>query len=360
MPLAPRPVLCAFLLVTAGTAACRRTNLRETESEPPIPVVAEAVQVGSIHGVVSATGVVEALPGADFLAIAPQSGRIVEMPKQVGDAVKAGDLLVRLEFPSLRTENAARAAAAKSLELRLQNAKVAQARVHRLQELGAASQREVDDADAEVNGAETEIADARAAQSAADALGRLTTILAPFSGLVAERPHNPGDAVGTSTSDVIIRVIDPRQVEVAASVAVAQASRFAVGASARGTTEMRSTQEVLRVVSRAEPEAGATTVAVRLAFVVATELAPGIQLGIEIDAEQHSNVPLLPAIAVVHDTQGAAVFVAAGAQARRRAVVTGLSDAERVEILSGVKPGEMVVTQGQSNLRDGSAITIGQ
>jgi multidrug efflux pump subunit AcrA (membrane-fusion protein) len=52
--------------------------------------------------------------------------------------------------------------------------------------------------------------------------------------------------------------------------------------------------------------------------------------------------------------------VAAGNQAHKRPVVPGLVDAERVEIRSGLKAGEMIVTQGQSNLRDGSAITIGQ
>ena len=312
---------------------------KESESESPIPVVVEPVQLGNIRGVVSATAVVEALPGADFVAIAPEPGRIVEISKKAGDEVKAGDVLVRFEFPSLRAEGAVRAASAKSADLRLQNAKVMQARVHKLLDLGAASQREVDEADAEANDAETEIAQARAAQNAADALGQRTTIRAPFSGVVAERLHNPGDLVGASTNDVILRVIDPRQVEVVASVPVAEATRFADGTSARGVSEGKSTPEVLRVVSRAQPNPGATAVAVRLAFVESTELAPGTQLGLEIDAEQHSNVPLVPAIAVVKDGNESAVFVAAGNQARRRPVVPGVVDAERVEIRSGVKAG---------------------
>jgi multidrug efflux pump subunit AcrA (membrane-fusion protein) len=54
------------------------------------------------------------------------------------------------------------------------------------------------------------------------------------------------------------------------------------------------------------------------------------------------------------------VFVAAGNQARKRPVVLGVQDAERVEIRSGLKAGELIVTQGQSNLRDGSAISISQ
>src|SRR5437667_236081 len=143
---ASRPLLiCASLFLVAGTAACHRAASKGAESEPPIPVVVEAVQIGAIRAVVNATAVVEALPGADFAA----------------------------------------------------------------------------------------------AQRVADAAGQHTTLRAPFSGVVAERLHNPGDLVGTSTADVIIRVIDPRQVDVLASVPVKDAGRFADGASARGVTTTR-------------------------------------------------------------------------------------------------------------------------
>jgi len=323
-------------------------------------VVAEPVQLGAIHAVVSATAVVEALPGADFAAVAPQEGRIVEVPSKAGDKVKAGDVLVRFEFPSLRAEEPVRAAAAKRADTRLQRAKEAQARVQKLVAMGAASRQEGDEADREVNDAETEVQQFALAKASADAAGQRASIRAPFDGVVAERLHNPGDLVGTSTTDVIIRVIDPRQVEVLASVPAAEAGRFPDGASARGVTTAKTAPEALRVVSRAQPEAGATAVPVRLAFLGATDLTPGTELGVEIDAEQRSNVPLVPAIAVVKDAGNAFVFVAAGSEARKRQVTLGVEDAERVEIRSGVKVGELIVTQGQSNLREGSAISISQ
>ena len=70
MPLLPRRLACACLLLVAGTAACRRGTTKEAESEPPIPVVTEAVQLGNIRAVVSATGVVVALPGGGHTAYA--------------------------------------------------------------------------------------------------------------------------------------------------------------------------------------------------------------------------------------------------------------------------------------------------
>jgi RND family efflux transporter MFP subunit len=356
MPFARLALICGCIVI-AGAVACHRATPAERESEPPIPVVTEPVRLGDIHAVVSATGVVEALPGADFAALAPELGRIVEIPKKVGDKVKAGDVLVRFEFPSSRAEDSVRAANAKRADVRLQTAKLAQARVQKLLSLGAASQQEMDSADREVHDAEVEVATYDEAQNAAAALGKLTTIRAPFDGIVSERLHEPGDLVGAATNDVIVRVIDPRQVQVAASVPVADAGRFPDGASARGVAVTRSVAEPLRVSSRTPPEPGATTVSVKLAFLEPTELAPGVELGIEIDAEQHSNVPLVPAVAVVKDGTQASVFVVAGDIARKRHVEIGVEDSQRMEIRSGVKPGESIVVQGQSNLRDGSVIT---
>jgi RND family efflux transporter MFP subunit len=359
MSLSPRAVICASILLAAGAAACRRGTPKATETEAPIPVIAEAVELGDIRGMVSATGMVAALPGADFAATPFETGRIVEISKQVGDHVKSGEVLVRFEFPALGAESAARAAAVKSADLLLQSAKLVQTRVHSLFDHGAASHKEVDDADQDVSNADAALTEARASQIATDALGQRTTIRAPFDGVVAERLHNPGDLVGAGTSDSILRVIDPRQVEIVATVAVADLTRFAVGASAHAVSEGKATPELLRVVSRPEPAPGATTVPVRLTFEQPTEMAAGTQVGIEIDAEQRSNVALVPATAVVRDAANhAAVFVAAGNQASRRPVVPGLVDTAHVEIRSGVRAGELVITQGQGDLRDGTAISV--
>jgi multidrug efflux pump subunit AcrA (membrane-fusion protein) len=98
---------------------------------------------------------------------------------------------------------------------------------------------------------------------------------------------------------------------------------------------------------------------VTLMFDALTELKPGVEVGVELDAEQRSNVPLVPAIAVLKDPAGNPyVMVAVGTVAQRRPVVTGLTETEAIEIQSGVKPGELVITHGHSTLKDGAPITV--
>ncbi len=362
-----RPALAVCLAIFPG---CNRSASREADVEASIPVIAEPVRLGNIRATISATGVVAALPGAEFTIIAPQPARILEITRAVGDAVKTGDVIVRFEFPSLGAQTAASAATVKAADLRVQQAKLAQARVRSLLSRGAASQREMDDADLEATLAENELAAARAAMSAAEALGQNTTVRAPFDGMVAERLHTPGDQVRPDPDDPIIRLIDPKQVQVTTILPVADLTRFTIGAPARAVAEAAPLRGgtaaprepgplLLHVVSRPLPEAGAASVLVTLAFDSPTDLPAGTQVGLEIDAEQRSNVPLVPATAVLRESDNTSiVVVAAGGIARRKPVVTGVMDGQYVEIRSGLKAGELIITQGHSSLRDGTPISV--
>jgi len=146
---------------------------------------------------------------------------------------------------------------------------------------------------------------------------------------------------------------------VMATLPIADTMRFVVGATARAIAQGQSQPDLLRVATRPAPEAGAKTVDVTLAFDTPTTLQPGTEVGLEIDAEQRSNVPLVPAVAVIKDNPAQPiVVVAAGSVAQRRPVVIGLVDAENIEILSGLKPGELIITQGHSTLRDGTPVSV--
>jgi multidrug efflux pump subunit AcrA (membrane-fusion protein) len=68
---------------------------------------------------------------------------------------------------------------------------------------------------------------------------------------------------------------------------------------------------------------------------------------------------LIPIPALVREGEETAVFVVIGDKAQRRPVQIGLTDGEHVEIISGVKAGEMVVVDGQAGLPDGAPVRVG-
>jgi len=351
----------ALLVVLCASIGCRGPEDEEVETESVVSVVAEAARVGTVRAVIHATGLVSPAPGAELIVTAPEAGRIVEMPKAEGDRVRSGDVLVRFEIPSLAAEAERSRAAVRAAEARAQIAETAHGRAQELFDRGVAARREVEDADRELSEARAALEQARAGFEASQTLASRATVHATFDGIVARRTHNPGDLVEASAGDPVLRVIDPGRLEVQASVPIADLSRIVIGARAHITVASDAEPLALQVVSRpAAVEPGTAAAPVRLAFVASTQLAAGTPVQVDIDAEEHAGVVLVPAAAVLYEGGEASVFIAAGDKAQRRIVQTGLSDASFVELRSGVLAGELVITRGQNGLPDGASIALGE
>ncbi len=349
-------IICLSALI-AGSA-CSQQSAEEVASEAVVPVTTAAATTGDIRATLTVTGTVTAAPGADQLVIAPLPARIAEIPKAEGDRVSAGDLLVRFEIPSLSADVATRRAEVTRAQARLENARAARTRAHDLFDRGVAARKEVEDADRELADAEAGVTETRATLGASETSAAQTTVRARFNGVVAKRFHNPGDLADATSTDPVIRVIDPTRLEVTASVPIPDVPRVVVGAAGHLRNPSGEGEIDLRVVSRpAAVDPGTAAVPIRLAF-AATDVAPvGTPVQISIDAEQHRNVVLIPASAVIHEAGETTVFVAAGDKAERRAVTLGLVDGEHAEIKSGIKAGELVIVKGQAGLPDGARIT---
>ena len=343
-------VTCTALAVTS----CSHDAPDEVESEAPVPVMTATAETGSITGVSRVTGVVVPAPGADLVVVAPESSRILEIPKAEGDAVRRGDLLVRFEIPSATGEVGKQQAEIGRSQARITNAKAAQARARDLFDRGVAARKEVEDAAKELAEAEADLAAAQAAASAAQAIAGRSVVRAAFDGVVARRSHNVGDVVEAASSDPVLRVVDPRRLEVVASVPVADAAAIKPGAAAR---LVGANGTALKVAARpVAVQPGTVTVAIRLAFTGAASYPVGAPVEVEIDRETHKDVVLVPASAVVREGSETAVFVAAGGKASRREVTLGLETSEHAEITSGLKAGESVIVTGQNGLPDGADI----
>ena len=97
---------------------------------------------------------------------------------------------------------------------------------------------------------------------------------------------------------------------------------------------------------------------VRLTLLEPASFAVDTPVQVDIDLEERTNAVLVPAEAIVRKGATAAVFVAAGDRAERRDVTTGVSGDGGVEITSGVRAGELVITRGQTFLADGARISV--
>jgi len=355
--LVPAIAAAAILVCAPG---CARHAAEEVESETPVTVKIAPAALGTIRGVVHATGIVNPAPGADLVVVAPEAARIAEVPLAAGDRVRRGDLLVRFDIPTAAAEVERQEAEVGRAQAAVDNAGAALTRARELFERGVAARKEVEDATRGVADAGAALAQARASLASSQALARRAVVRATFDGLVAKRSHNPGDLVEPSAGDPVLRVIDPSRLEIVAAVPLADAPRIEVGAAARlSPGPPGSAEAALKVISRpAAVEAGTATIPVRLGFTGAADLPVGAPVQVDIDAELHRGVVLVPVVAIVREGEDAAVFVANGTKAKRRPVQIGLNDGTSVEIRSGINAGDQVIVDGQAGLPDDAAIKV--
>jgi RND family efflux transporter MFP subunit len=351
----------ALVAVAIATSACSKQSAEETESEAPVPVKVEESRIGSLRAVLHATGVINPAPEGELIVVAPEAGRIIEIRRAEGERVAKGDVLVRFEIPSLAAEVQRQTAEVQRAQAALATAKANQARQRELFDRGIAARKDVEEADRMVADVEAAVGQAEASRAAAVTAAARATVRATFNGVIAKRFHNAGDVVEPAATDPVLRVIDPRRLEVVASVPLGESPRVVVGAGGWLKAGVNGVADLaLRVISRpAQVEQGTASIPVRLAFVrAATNLSAGTPVQVDIDAEQHTNVVLVPATALVREGEQTAVFVVMGDKAERRPVRIGLTDGTDLEIVSGVKPGETVIVEGQNGLPDQAKIMV--
>lgn len=354
-----RLLRCTTAVLALAVASCHKPSVEEVETTAAAPVSVVTAQPGTLEGIVSATGIVTAAPGADLTITAPEAARIVEIPKAEGDRVKPGDLLVRFEIPSLSTDVATRRAEVQQAEARVENADASVKRLATLVDHGVAAQKELEDARRELAEARAALAQAQSASQNAAVLASRTVVRATFAGVVAKRAHNPGDMVEAGASDVILRVIDPARLQVIASVAIPDLARVQVGKPVRILVPGSDEPEAGKVLTRpAAVDPGGVSADVRIAFDGTTKLAAGTPVRTEIVAEQRKDVIAVPIEAVLTEDEDSFVMVASGDKAQKRKVTLGLKTPKQVEIASGLKAGEQVIVKGQQGLPDGAAIAV--
>ena len=354
-----RFAVCLLLLAAAACTSRRAQEDTSADTETIAPVVAQPVTTGSLRAVVHASGVITPAQGAEFLVTAPEAATVADVTRNEGEAVTSGDVLVRFDLPGANDSVARQRAEVARTQALLENARIAQSRARDLSGRGFISRRELENADRELADAQAEVGRAQAALAASESAAARAIVRAPFSGIVARRLHNPGDLVQGAATDPVLRLVDPRRLEITATVPAEDASRVLQGATARLAAAAEATP--VRLLVSSPPAPGTTSTgdhAVRLTFVDPVTLQVDSAVEVDIDAEERTNVVLIPAEALLTEGSGNVVFVAIGARAVRRPVSTGIVDEERAEITSGLKPGELLITQGHASLTDGAAISV--
>ncbi len=270
------------------------------------------------------------------------SGRIESMPVVLGQSVKAGEVIARLDAAEIK-------ARLDQAEASLAHAEQDWKRMSTLYPQGAVTRADYD-------AAQAHYLEAKGAVTEAKAMMSYVAIVAPFDGVVTKKWADTGDFAAPGKP--LIDIADPSALQLEANVPEAIASHIQKGIHLTAHVDGVS-GELTGTVSEIAPVSDpvSRTFRVKIDLLPTQGLMPGQFARLTVPfAESHSL--RAPASAVIQRGQMELVFVVANGRAQLRIVKAANRIGDEVELVSGVDAGEQVVVDGAANLVDGQPVTV--
>ena len=385
-----------LLVVLSGLSiqiACseKKASKQETAGQP-VPASILAVQYESVRSIMEAPGTVQP---RDRISLSSQiNGFVRETRFRVGDIVKKDQILATLDARDAQSQKAAAQAAVDEAEAALSEARqsyqasvemqaAAKAsselasqtlvRYQKLSESRSVSPQELDEvrtrrnassaelasreamvaaAQDRIKQVEAKISQAKAQSGRADVMLSWTEIKAPSSGRIIQRLADPGTAIFPGTPLLVIESIDRPQV--LADVPTEHSDILHLGSTVRLRDAETGTVSEGRI-SEIVPLSNPATHSIQFKVDLPSNLSMPSGQFVKVELPVGTRDALLAPRAAVRQTgQLTGIFVVdSTSKARFRLVKVAPYDAERVEVFSGIQPGEKIISKLSDQITDG-------
>jgi multidrug efflux system membrane fusion protein len=332
----------------------------------PMSIVPETVGKGDIGITLNALGTVTSL--ATVTIRSQISGYLMQIDFKEGDDVKKGDLLAQIDSrPFEATLAQAKGQLARD-EAMLKGAQVDLTRYQGLAAQNAVPHQTLDTQVALVAQDQGTVEADRAAVKSAEVNLQYCRILSPLDGRVGLRQVDQGNYVtpGDTNGLVVITQLQPISVlfTVPEDNLQAISKRLQAGAVlpaiayGRGGANKIAEGTLQTFDSQIDPTTG--TIKLRAQFPNESRtLYPNQFVNIGLLLDTHKDVTTMPTAGVQRGVPGTFVYlVNADSTVSVRKVVLGVTDGDRVEVTSGLVPGDRIVIDGADKLRDGAKINV--
>jgi membrane fusion protein, multidrug efflux system len=378
-PTAPKPrsawrlvaTCLLLLLIVAGIVWWTKQQAsapdpRAGRNSAPMSIVPEAVAKGDINININALGTVTSL--ATVTIRSQISGYLQQIVFKEGDEVKKGDLLAQIDSrPYEATLAQANGNLARDQAL-LKGAQVDLVRYQGLAAQNAVPRQTLDTQVALVAQDQGTVEADKAAVKSAEVNLQYTHILSPLDGRVGLRQVDQGNYVTPGDTNGIVVITQLKPISVLFTVPEdnlqAISKRLQAGAALPAAALDRSGAQkiadgVLQTFdSQIDPTTG--TIKLRAQFPNETEaLYPNQFVNIQLLLDTHKDVTTMPTAGVQRGVPGTFVYlVNADSTVSVRKIDLGVTDGDRVEVRSGLQPGDKIVIDGADKLRDGAKINV--
>ncbi len=349
-------VLMAAIIAGLGFVKFKQiqTAIAQGASYKPAPeavttIVAKKVKWASSLNVI---GTMAAVQGVTVSADLP--GTVAHINFDSGKWVKQGDVLVELDTRQERAQLA-------SMEAQRDLAKVNFGRIQQLVKQGVIAKTQFDDAEAQQKSTEAQVAEIRATIER-------KTIRAPFSGVLGIRQVNLGQYLAAGQAIVPLQSLSPIYVNF--GIPQQTAAQVRVGRVVRLNSDEVPGKEYTARVTAIDSVVDESTRNVQVQATLANpgdKLRPGTFVQVELVTGADRDVIELPATAINYAPYGDSVYVVSELKDQQGNTYRGVRQefvkvdgarGDQVEVVSGIQPGDEVVSSGVFKLRNGAAVQV--
>lgn len=365
-PRMPKSVPVLFVLVLAGLVAAgwlpraRRAEAVEREHQlaiAPRRVVVGVVQRAPAQATFSLPGT--AAPAKSAVVSSKGSGFVQQYFVDLGDAVKAGQVLAVLEAPEVDEDVKRAQARLTEAEANVMLSRSAAERSSRLSEQGVASKQQAEEAQSRLTTAVAAVDTARADVLRLTAVKGYSRVVAPFAGVVTRRLVEQGALVSTDRTP-LFELAQTESLKVTVDVPQWLAPDVKPGLVLKVAPPNRPQ---LAVEARVTRSAGALDPVTRTLRIEALVDKPGALLAnafvqVTFQVERAAPPLVIPASALVARAEGTRVHVVKADVIATTPVQVARDQGRTVEVLTGVEPGMQVVLNPPDDLENGEKVEV--
>ena len=340
-------VLATFLALTscksgADGDADKAKSEEEAKANAAVPVEVARVSRRTIAASYTGTAPLEAR--GESQVVAKTSGVALQVLVEVGQQVRAGQVLIRLDSDRAALQAAQSAAQMRKLE----------ANYNRSLQLSKQQLVSANDLDQ----LKFDLENARAVNRLANLEVSYANVTAPIAGVIAERTIKTGNFVQINTP--IFRIVDNSRLEATLNVPERELATLKAGLPVQLQVDALPGRPFAGRVDRVAPviDSGSGTFRVICAFESGGLLQPGMFGRIKIDYDQRADALVVPRVGLLVDEGDPAVFAVKSGKSARVPVKLGYIDGQWAEIRSGLAEGAQVVVAGKTALRDGTVVQV--
>ena len=320
-----------------------QTIAKQTFKLNAIPVSVATAEIKELNSELSLIGTIMA--GSDVNIVAEAGGRIIRLNAKPGDYKSAGSVIAEIDSEFRR-------ASLQSAQAGYDKAKSDFLRMETMFKEGVVNAMQMDQARYGFQAAEAQLLMAKRQL-------RDTRVTTPISGIINAKMVDQGATVGMNA--VIANIVDISMLKVKVNVSEKDAFVLKPGDKVEVSTDVYPgvmfSGAVMSIAPKAD-EAHTYPVEISMKNSKTHPLKAGMFGRVRFNSVEKSQALIIPRKALIGSIKNAKVFVVNNGRVELRPVQTGSDAGTMLEIVSGLQPGESIVTNGQNNLRSGSKVTI--